>query len=138
LAAQRKSLLRLDLRGMVLRATALGSSLGALAALLAPDLVAGAMGLFLVGVNGYSQFYAEHVGLRFAIAALAFLATRPGVSLLGEATGLLLLAHTFGRMVAAMAIGLPQGTLLIISVAEMVAGFLLLFLPSRSPSSESH
>ena len=138
LATRRKPLLRWDLRGLVLRLTALGSSLAALVTLLAPDQVAAAMGMFLIGANGYSQFYAVHVGLRLAVAGMAWLAIRPGIWLMAEVTAMLLLAQTFGRMVAALAIGLPQGPLLIISAVETVAGALLLYLPSRSAPSESH
>ena len=62
------------LRGQLLSLIACVSSLAALAAMLDPDRTAGAMGLFLVGVNGYSQFYAIYVGVRLATAALALLA----------------------------------------------------------------
>ena len=62
------------LRGQLLQLVATVSSLAALAALLDPDRIASAMGLFLVGVNGYSQFYAIYVGVRLATAGLALLA----------------------------------------------------------------
>jgi hypothetical protein len=56
------------LRGQLLQLVATASSLAALAAMLDPDRIAAAMGLFLVGVNGYSQFYAIYVGIRLATA----------------------------------------------------------------------
>ncbi|MCG2586027.1 hypothetical protein [Massilia sp. TS11] len=110
--------------------------MSALVALLDPDRVAVMMGEFLVGVNGYSQFYATHVGVRLATAALALLAARPGQTpLLGDITAALILAQPLGRLVAALAIGLPQGDLLIISVAEMIAGTVLLALrPATRPA----
>ena len=108
------------------------SSLAALAALLDPDRVATAMGLFLVGVNGYSQFFAIYVGVRLATAALALLAARQGDQpLLGDITALFVLAQPAGRFVAAFAIGLPQGWLLIICGIELAAGLLLLALRPR-------
>ena len=108
------------------------SSLAALAALLNPDWVATAMGLFLVGVNGYSQFFAIYVGVRLATAALALLAARQGDQpLLGDITALFLLAQPAGRLIAAFAIGLPQGLLLMISGIELAAGLLLLALRPR-------
>jgi hypothetical protein len=108
------------------------SSLAALAALLDPDRVATAMGLFLVGVNGYSQFFAIYVGVRLATAALALLAARQGDQpLLGDITALFVLAQPAGRFVAAIAIGLPQGWLLIICGIELAAGLLLLALRPR-------
>ena len=117
------------LRVTLLRLVATVSSLAALAALLDPERVAGSMGLFLVGVNGYSQFYALFVGVRIATALLALFAARHGEQpVLGDVTALFVLAQPAGRMVAAIEIGLPQGFLLIISVVELLAGALLLAL----------
>jgi hypothetical protein len=94
-------------------------SLAALSALLDPDRVANAMGLFLVGVNGYSQFYAIYVGVRLATAGLALLAARQGDQpILGDLAALFILAQPLGRLVAAFAIGLPQGLLFVVSGIE--------------------
>ena len=50
---------RAALRKQLLNLIATLCSLAALTALLDPDRVAESMGVFLVGVNGYSQFYAN-------------------------------------------------------------------------------
>ncbi len=120
------------LRGQLLQLVATVSSLAALAALLDPDRIASAMGLFLVGVNGYSQFYAIYVGIRLATAGLALLAARHGDQpLLGDLTALFLLAQPAGRLVAAFAIGLPTGVLLAVCAVELLAGMILLALRPR-------
>jgi hypothetical protein len=127
---------RATLRGQLLRLTATVSSLAALVALLDPDRVAAAMGLFLVGVNGYSQFFAIYVGVRLAIAWLALMAARRGDQpILGDITALFLLAQPFGRLVAAFAIGLPRGVLLIVCAIELLAGISLLALRPRTTPS---
>jgi hypothetical protein len=129
---------RAELRGQLLRLTATASSLAALAAMLDPDRVATAMGLFLVGVNGYSQFYAIYVGVRLATAGLALMAARRGDQpILGDITALFLLAQPFGRLVAAFAIGLPRGVLLIVCGIELLAGLSLLALRPRTQPSPS-
>ena len=93
------------MRGQLLQLVATVSSLASLAALLDPDRIASAMGLFLVGVNGYSQFYAIYVGVRLATAGLALLAARHGDQpILGDLTALFLLAQPAGRLAAAFAI----------------------------------
>lgn len=121
--------MRAKSRRVLLRLVALVHSLAALAAVLDPDLVAEAMGLFLVGVNGYSQFFATFVGVRLATAGLALLAARRGDQpLLGDLTALLLLAQPGGRLVAAFAIGLPTGVLFVICAVELLAGLTLLAL----------
>jgi hypothetical protein len=118
---------RAALRSQLLRLTATASSLAALAAMLDPDRVAAAMGLFLVGVNGYSQFYAIYVGVRLAIAGLALVAARQGDQpVLGDLTALFLLAQPAGRFVAAFAIGLPRGVLLVVCGIELLVGLALL------------
>jgi len=120
------------LRGQLLQLVATASSLAALAAMLDPDLIASAMGLFLVGVNGYSQFYAIYVGIRLATAGLALLAARQGDQpILGDLTALFLLAQPAGRLVAAFAIGLPTGVLLVVCAVELLAGLALLALRPR-------
>ena len=120
---------RLRLRTQLLRVTATASSLAALSALLDPDRTAGAMGLFLVGVNGYSQFYALYVGVRLATAGLALLAAREGdLPILGDLAALLILAQPLGRLVAAFAIGLPQGLLFVVSGIELAVGLGLIGL----------
>ncbi|MEM8511285.1 hypothetical protein RCH14_000576 [Massilia sp. MP_M2] len=120
------------LRGQLLQLVATVSSLAALAALLDPDRIASAMGLFLVGVNGYSQFYAVYVGVRLATAGLALLAARHGDQpILGDLTALFLLAQPAGRLVAAFAIGLPTGVLLAVCAVELLAGLSLLALRPR-------
>ena len=125
------------LRKHVLHAVATASSLSALVALLDPDRVATVMGLFLVGVNGYSQFYAIYVGVRLATAALALSAARHGDQpLLTDLTAMFLLAQPAGRLAVASVIGLPQGSLLVVSVVEVIAGVLLLALrpaPTNAP-----
>ena len=120
------------LRGQLLQLVATASSLAALAAMLDPDRIASAMGIFLVGVNGYSQFYAIYVGMRLATAMLALLASRQGDQpLLVDLTALFLLAQPAGRLVAAFAIGLPKGVLLAVCAVELLAGFSLLALRPR-------
>ena len=120
------------LRGQLLQLVATASSLAALAAMLDPDRIAAAMGLFLVGVNGYSQFYAIYVGIRLATAGLALLAARQGDQpILGDLTALFLLAQPAGRLVAAFAIGLPSGVLLVVCAVELLAGLALLALRPR-------
>jgi hypothetical protein len=120
------------LRSQLLQLIATASSLAALAAMLDPDRIASAMGLFLVGVNGYSQFYAIYVGMRLATAMLALLAARQGDQpLLVDLTALFLLAQPAGRLVAAFAIGLPKGVLLAVCVVELLAGLSLLALRPR-------
>ncbi len=124
--------LRGQLRSLVLRFVATASSLAALAAMLDPDRIASAMGVFLVGVNGYSQFYAVYVGVRLATAMLALLAARRGDQpILGDLTALFLLAQPAGRLVAAFAIGLPKGVLLAVCAVELLAGLSLLALRPR-------
>ncbi|MCD2517397.1 hypothetical protein LQ564_13870 [Massilia sp. G4R7] len=124
--------IRHRLRSRLLHLVATASSLAALAALLDPDGIASAMGLFLVGVNGYSQFYAIYVGVRLATAMLAYLAARQGDQpILGDLTALFLLAQPAGRLVAAFAIGLPKGVLLAVCAVELVAGLSLLALRPR-------
>ena len=119
-------------RGQRLQLVATVSSLAALIAMLDPDRVATAMGLFLVGVNGYSQFYAIYVGMRLAIAGLAWLAaSRSDQPLLGDLLAFFLLAQPAGRLVAAFAIGLPRGTLLIVCAVELAAGLALWALRPR-------
>ena len=119
-------------RGQLLQLVATASSLAALVALLDPDRVATAMGLFLVGVNGYSQFYAIYVGVRLATAGLAVLAARQGDQpILGDLVALFLLAQPAGRLVAAFAIGLPHGSLFVVSGIELLAGLALLALRPR-------
>lgn len=120
------------LRGQLLRLVATVSSLAALVAMLDPDRVASAMGLFLVGVNGYSQFYAIYVGIRLATAGLALLAARQGDQpILGDLVALFLLAQPAGRLVAAFAIGLPTGVLFVVCAVELLAGIALLALRPR-------
>ena len=123
---------RARLRYSLLKLIAIASSLAALAALLDPDRVATSMGMLLVGVNGYSQFFAIYVGVRLATAGLALLAARHGDQpLLGDITALFLLAQPAGRFVAAFAIGLPQGFLLVICGMELFGGLGLLALRPR-------
>jgi hypothetical protein len=120
---------RARLRGRLLSACATAQSLAALAALLNPDRMADAMGLFLVGVNGYSQFYALYVGVRLATAGLALLAARQGDQpILGDLAALFILAQPLGRFVAAFAIGLPQGLLFVVSGIELAVGLALIGL----------
>ena len=120
---------RLHLRSQLLQVTATASSLAALSALLDPDRIADALGLFLVGVNGYSQFYAIYVGVRLATAGLALLAARRGDQpILGDLAALFILAQPLGRIVAAFAIGLPQGSLFVVSGIELLVGLALLLL----------
>ncbi|HEY0487955.1 MAG TPA: hypothetical protein VGD30_00435 [Telluria sp.] len=123
---------RARLRSSLLRLIATASSLAALAALLDPDRVATSMGMLLVGVNGYSQFFAIYVGTRLATAWLALLAARQGDQpLLGDITAFFLLAQPAGRFIAALAIGLPQGLLLVICGLELAGGLGLLALRPR-------
>jgi hypothetical protein len=127
---------RASLRRQALQLTASVSSLAALAAMLDPDRIAQAMGVFLVGVNGYSQFYAIYVGVRLATAGLALLAARQGDQpVLGDLTALFILAQPAGRFIAAFAIGLPQGLLLFVCGIELLAGLTLLAL---RPPSDHH
>ena len=131
-APQPLSWSRAWLRGQLLQLVATVSSLASLAALLDPDRIASAMGLFLVGVNGYSQFYAIYVGVRLATAGLALLAARHGDQpILGDLTALFLLAQPAGRLAAAFAIGLPTGVLFAVCAVELLAGLSLLALRPR-------
>jgi hypothetical protein len=126
------SVTRAALRRQLLQLVACASSLAALAAMLDPDRVATVMGLFLVGVNGYSQFYAIYVGTRLATAGLALLAARQGEPpVLGDITALFVLAQPVGRFIAAFAIGLPQGFLLVVCGLELAGGIALLVLRPR-------
>jgi len=123
---------RATLRSALLQLVACASSLAALAAMLDPDRVATVMGEFLVGVNGYSQFFAIYVGVRFATAGLALLAARQGEQpVLGDITALFVLAQPAGRLVAATVVGLPQGLLLVVCGVEAASGLLLLALRPR-------
>ena len=116
----------------LLKLIALVSSVSALAALLDPDRVAASFGMLLVGVNGYSQFFAMYVGIRLATAGLALLASKHGDQpVLGDITALLILAQPVGRMFAVLAIGLPQGFLLVICGLELAGGLALLGLRPR-------
>ena len=129
---KRLPLTRARVRGKLLQLVATASSLAALVAMLDPDRVATAMGLFLVGVNGYSQFYAIYVGVRLATAGLALLAARRGDQpILGDLVALFLLAQPAGRLVAAFAIGLPRGVLFVVCGIELLAGLALLALRPR-------
>ena len=128
------SLFRGALRQQLLRLVALASSLAAFTAMLDPEWVALNMGVFLVGVNGYSQFYATFVGVRFATAALALFASWHGDQpLLGDITALFVLAQPAGRLTAAFVIGLPTGLLLAVCGIELACGLLLLALRPRRP-----
>jgi hypothetical protein len=123
------SVTRAALRSHLLRVTGFVCSLAALVALLDPDRVADVMGLFLVGVNGYSQFYAVYVGVRMATALLALKAARePDLPLLGDLTAVFILAQPVGRLIAGFVIGLPQGSLLIVCGIEIAGGLALLAL----------
>jgi hypothetical protein len=123
---------RQNLRTQLLQVTATASSLAALSAYLDPDRTAEAMGLFLVGVNGYSQFYAIYVGVRLATAGLALLAARRGDQpILGDLAALFILAQPLGRLAASFAIGLPQGLLFVLSGIEALVGLALLLLRPR-------
>ena len=123
---------RAVLRTRLLHLIATLSSLAALMALLDPDRVAEVMGLFLVGVNGYSQFYAIYVGTRFATAALALVAARRGEQpVLGDIVAMFVLAQPAGRFIPAFAIGPPQGLLLIVCGLELAGGLGLLALRPR-------
>jgi hypothetical protein len=123
---------RARLRSVLLQLAAIASSLAALAAMLDPDRIADAMGVFVVGVNGYSQFYAIYVGVRLATAGLALLAARRGeLPILGDLAALFILAQPLGRMIAAFAIGLPRGLLFVICGIELAVGLALLLLRPR-------
>ena len=122
-------------RAALLKFVALACSLAALWALLDPDRIATGLGMLLVGVNGYSQFYAMYVGVRLATAALALLAARHGDQpLLGDITALFVLAQPVGRFIAAFAIGLPQGFLLVLCGLEVLCGVALLALRPPTPT----
>jgi hypothetical protein len=117
------------LRSWGLYAVALVFALIALSALVLPEAVALAIGYFLNGVNSYSEFYAVYVGVWSATAALAFSAARQvRQPMLGDLTAMFVLAQPVGRMFAALAVGLPQGFLLIVCAFEIVGGLLLLFV----------
>jgi hypothetical protein len=121
-------------RATLLKAVAFACSLAALMALLDPDRMATSLGMLLVGVNGYSQFYAIYVGVRLATAGLALLAAGHGDQpLLGDITALFVLAQPVGRFIAAFAIGLPQGSLLVICGLEVLCGLALLALRPPTP-----
>jgi hypothetical protein len=122
------------LRANLLLFIAFISSLGVLLALLDPDRVATQYGMLLVGVNGYSQFFAIYVGVRIAIAAMALLAgTNGDQPLLGDITAMFILAQPFGHLIAAFAIGLPKGDVLQLCGLQLAGGILLLALRPRRP-----
>ena len=126
------------MRSRLLWLCATASSLAALIALLDPDRIALAMGEFLLGVNGYSQFYANEVGVRLATAMLAYMAAaRRDQPVLGDLTAMFLLAQPAGRLIAAFAIGLPRGVPFAVCGVELLAGLALLALrpPARKPIS---
>jgi hypothetical protein len=124
--------MRAQLREGLLGFIAVLCSLTALSAMLDPDWTASKLGMLLVGVDGYSQFYAIYVGLRLATAALALLAARHGDQpLLGDITAMFILAQPAGRCIAAFAIGLPQGFLLGVCAIELVLGLSVLALRPR-------
>ncbi|SHH22444.1 DUF4345 family protein [Massilia sp. CF038] len=123
---------RLGQRAALLKLIALVSSLSAWMALIDPDRVATSFGMLLAGVNGYSQFFAMYVGVRLATAGLALLAAKHGDQpVLGDITALFILAQPAGRLIAAFAIGLPQGYLLVICGLELAGGLALLALRPR-------
>jgi hypothetical protein len=76
--------------------------------MLDPDRVAEAMGLFLVGVNGYSQFYAIYVGVRLAPRGWLLAARRGDQPILGDLAALFILAQPLGRLVAASRSACPR------------------------------
>ena len=117
----------------VLQLIAYAYGMSAVASLLFADEMAAGMGIFLNGVNGYSQFYASHTGVWAATAALALFAARQGEPpVFGDITALLVLAHPAGRLFAAISFGLPQGFVFLMSAMELLAGLALLLLrPAR-------
>lgn len=117
----------------VLHLIAYTHGLSAVACLLFADDMAAGMGIFLNGVNGYSQFYATHVGVWGATALLALFAARQGEPpVLGDITAMLVLAQPAGRLFAAISFGLPQGFVLFMCAMELLAGLALLLLrPAR-------
>jgi len=117
----------------VLHLIAYAYGLSAVACLLFADAMAAGMGIFLNGVNGYSQFYATHVGVWGATALLALFAARQGEPpVLGDITAMLVLAQPAGRLFAAISFGLPQGFVLFMCAMELTAGLALLLLrPAR-------
>ncbi|PJJ21468.1 hypothetical protein SAMN05216517_11074 [Janthinobacterium sp. OK676] len=117
----------------VLHLIAYAYGLSAVACLLFADDMAAGMGIFLNGVNGYSQFYATHVGVWGATALLALFAARQGEPpVLGDITAMLVLAQPAGRLFAAISFGLPQGFVLFLCAMELTAGLVLLLLrPAR-------
>lgn len=117
----------------VLHLIAYAYGLGAVACLLFADEMAAGMGIFLNGVNGYSQFYASHVGFWGATALLALFAARQGdPPVYSDLTAMLVLAQPAGRLFSAISFGLPQGFVLFICAMELLAGLVLLLLrPAR-------
>ena len=117
----------------VLHLIAYAYGLSAVACLLFADDMAAGMGIFLNGVDGYSQFYASHVGVWGATALLALFAARQGEPpVLGDITAMLVLAQPAGRLFAAISFGLPQGFVLFLCAMELTAGLVLLLLrPAR-------
>lgn len=105
----------------------------ALLAMVAPDNLAGHMGFFLQGPNGYSEFYAVYVGVWVANAALALLAARRiREALLGDLTAMFLLAQPAARLIAALLIGWPKGNTAYILLAELIGGLLLIWIRPSS------
>ena len=117
----------------ILQLIAVVYGLAAFACLLFADEMASGMGIFLNGVNGYSQFYASHVGLWGATALLALFAARQGEPpVFSDITALLVLAQAAGRLFAAIGVGMPQGFVLCMCAMELTAGLALLLLrPAR-------
>ncbi|OYO26643.1 hypothetical protein [Janthinobacterium sp. PC23-8] len=133
LAAAVTSARKLAWQHRVLQLITAAYGLGAFACLLFADEMASGMGIFLNGVNGYSQFYATHVGLWGAIALLALFAARRGETpVFSDITAMLVLAQPAGRLFAAISFGLPQGLVLYMCAMELTAGLALLLLrPAR-------
>ena len=127
------SLRKLGWQRRVLQLITAAYGLGAFACLLFADEMAAGMGIFLNGVNGYSQFYATHVGLWGATAFPALFAARQGETpVFSDITAMLVLAQPAGRLFAAISFGLPQGLVLYMCAMELAAGLVLLLLrPAR-------
>lgn len=98
-------------------------------AILAPEKMAHGLGYMLSNQNSYSEFYAIYFGVWIATAILALLAAvRVRQALLGDLVAMFVLAQPVGRVWALLQYGLPEGTLLVLFVVELIGGLILLLV----------
>ena len=101
----------------------------AVRAILAPEKMAHGLGYVLSNQNSYSEFYAIYFGVWIATGGLALLAAiRVRQVLLGDLVAMFVLAQPVGRGWALLQYGPPEGTLLVLSMVELIGGLILLLV----------